>query len=928
MDKVFKSKYFKYKLKYLQLKNQLINNNGGAGGKEGKGGKSDKQKGDKGGRKGKGEQQNQLLINEKDYDLSIGSKNLINNSELQIFENTHYALVGSNGAGKSTLLNDIKRIADEKNISCELVKQETVFLSKLSIIDYILEVDKDSLDIIKNIEKYDKKMDSGEELTDAEFEDYENLISRQGDTENNSHKVKEMLYKLDVKYKNDDGTDILIDELSGGNFQKVSIIRSIINKPTILLIDEPTNHLDLCNILWLSKYLSTYENTLIISSHQIEFLNGFADYFMYIYKSIENQNQQKPNLYTFNVKKGDGIFSIDDLLDRKEQQDKDKDKDTDIDTEDKKGNKNNKSNESGNRRDNETKEAKEARKAREKKEENERKEKETREKQKKAREKEKEKEKEKADAKPKLIKFPEIEDIRQREVISFRNVSFTYPNSLNLLNPLKPLNPSKDILSNVDLQIMSNSKILIVGLNGTGKSTILKLINQELTPSNGDIIIPRNPTIGFCNQHMMDRMGNYIKANPSMNIIQFYESKLNYVKDTTVPEYTIDSREDRGEDSEGEDNDKEDINKKYTYDKLNLEIENISNEIKKMRGEYKEKNDKLVNITSKTNADKVKIKKALEEIKLELNNVDRSIEEVSKTLKIKEEVKNKIKKLEEITNKIKVEKDFGNKELTKVIKDIIKTVEKLVKELNVDGAIDKDPEKAQRYVNIINSKVKDVVKEIELELEQDKDKYQEKLKNELEILDNKIKENEQKKLSLGQVGHTEQIIKEKSIKPIIKPERGAISDQLIKKALGNVGISCREKDPKNICNIPLISLSGGQQSRVAFADFLLFEPSIILLDEPTNHLDFEAIDALITAINDFKGAVIIVSHDIYFMKRLEDFHIYELKNKNLNRIDDDVDNYLDKLEENMIKEEKEKMSNEEKEKIKKIEKMKNKKDKK
>jgi ATPase subunit of ABC transporter with duplicated ATPase domains len=82
---------------------------------------------------------------------------------------------------------------------------------------------------------------------------------------------------------------------------------------------------------------------------------------------------------------------------------------------------------------------------------------------------------------------------------------------------------------------------------------------------------------------------------------------------------------------------------------------------------------------------------------------------------------------------------------------------------------------------------------------------------------------------------------------------------------------------------------------------------------------------LITAINDFKGAVIIVSHDIYFMKRLEDFHIYELKNKNLNRIDDDVDNYLDKLEENMIKEEKEKMSNEEKEKIKKIEKMKNKK---
>ena len=51
-------------------------------------------------------------------------------------------------------------MADEKNISCELVKQETVFVSKLSIIDYILEVDNDSLDIIKNIEKYDKKINT------------------------------------------------------------------------------------------------------------------------------------------------------------------------------------------------------------------------------------------------------------------------------------------------------------------------------------------------------------------------------------------------------------------------------------------------------------------------------------------------------------------------------------------------------------------------------------------------------------------------------------------------------------------------------------------------------------------------------------------------------------------------------------------------
>ena len=60
-------------------------------------------------------------------------------------------------------------------------------------------------------------------------------------------------------------------------------------------------------------------------------------------------------------------------------------------------------------------------------------------------------------------------------------------------------------------------------------------------------------------------------------------------------------------------------------------------------------------------------------------------------------------------------------------------------------------------------------------------------------------------------------------------------------------------------------LSGGQKSRVAFASLVAAKPHVIIMDEPTNHLDFESIDALIVALSDFKGGLVVVSHDQHFI---------------------------------------------------------------
>jgi ABC transport system ATP-binding/permease protein len=204
---------------------------------------------------------------------SFGERKLFQSISFGIDQGQKVALVGINGAGKSTLMKIIMglEVADQGEVAINqqtkiaYVHQNPVFSGNLSIYETVFEGGQN--ETLQVIEAYNKAMLSVEQGGDSDILQpiFEKMDRLQA--WDFEYQVKEVLGKLGLH-----DTSIPVGNLSGGQRKRVALAKAILEKPDLLILDEPTNHLDLETIEWLEEYLSKANLALFMVTHDRYFL--------------------------------------------------------------------------------------------------------------------------------------------------------------------------------------------------------------------------------------------------------------------------------------------------------------------------------------------------------------------------------------------------------------------------------------------------------------------------------------------------------------------------------------------------------------------------------------------------------------------------------------------------------------------------------
>lgn len=220
-------------------------------------------------------------LNVTNVSHSFGGRQILEDVTFKLQRGEHVGLVGANGEGKSTFLNIVTghTLPDEGKVEWPgkatvgyLDQQST--LEKGKSIREVLQTAFDSL-----YEKEQQMMDLYEKMGDATPEEMDKMMNTVGEIQ--SELEHSGFYSLDSKIEEfanglglgSIGLDKDVSELSGGQRSKVLLTKLLLQNSQILLLDEPTNYLDVEHIEWLTKFLQDYEHAFILISHDVAFLN-------------------------------------------------------------------------------------------------------------------------------------------------------------------------------------------------------------------------------------------------------------------------------------------------------------------------------------------------------------------------------------------------------------------------------------------------------------------------------------------------------------------------------------------------------------------------------------------------------------------------------------------------------------------------------
>ncbi|ENN80308.1 ATP-binding cassette sub-family F member 1 [Dendroctonus ponderosae] len=424
--------------------------------------------------------ENAIDIKVENFSISAKGNDLFVNANLLIANGRHYGLVGPNGHGKTTLLRHIaqKALAIPPGIDILYCEQEVV-ADDFSAVETVLRADVKRNELLAEQKKLEEDFNLGNlEVQDRLNDVYAELKAIGADSA--EPRARRILAGLGfTKGMQNRATK----HFSGGWRMRVSLARALYIEPTLLLLDEPTNHLDLNAVIWLDNYLQAWKKTLLIVSHDQSFLDNVCN-------EIIHLDNLKLHYYKGNYSMFKKMF----VQKRKEM----------IKEYEKQEKRLKELKSSGSSKKQAEKKQKEALTRKQEKNRS------------KIQKQEDEMQPQELLQRPKeyLVKFrfPEPPPL-QPPVLGLYNVTFAYSGQ-------------KPLFVKTDFGIDMNSRVAIVGPNGVGKSTFLKLLVAELTPQEGESRMNHRLRIGRFDQHS----GEHLTAEetPSEYLMRLFD--LQYEK--------------------------------------------------------------------------------------------------------------------------------------------------------------------------------------------------------------------------------------------------------------------------------------------------------------------------------------------------------------------------------------------------------------
>ena len=397
-----------------------------------------------------------MILNATNISKSFGSNEIIKDANFLVNEHEKVAIVGINGAGKTTLLKiltgeeraDSGNVILAKDAKLGYLRQINNVDSTLSIIDELYTVIEHILNMEKRMLEMQEQMQhlSGEEL-EALYSSYTALTHSYELMDGYAAKSKVIGILKGLGFDEND-FERKINTLSGGQKTRVFLAKLLLEEPDIILLDEPTNHLDLRSIEWLESYLLNYKGAVIIVSHDRYFLDKIVSKVI----DIENAEVQmySGNYSDFSAKKQM-------LLDAKmkeylNQQQEIKHQEAVI-TKLKQFNR--------------------------------------------------EKSIKRAESRQKQLEKIDRVEAPVTHIENMRlslDISKESGKDVLTIHDLSKSFDEKHLFSNINFEIKRGERVAIIGDNGTGKTTLLKIINGLLSPDTGEVIYGSNVSIAYYDQ--------------------------------------------------------------------------------------------------------------------------------------------------------------------------------------------------------------------------------------------------------------------------------------------------------------------------------------------------------------------------------------------------------------------------------------------